>query len=133
MQASRSHNRTDFLFDLGNAEIGNHHDHHKNRNNSLHVFAFSPSKNVRACARTPPPGDARARAPPSPSNPMLSHSSGVIVTLKPVESKSLLPPGPGPAAKSIVSPGATSIANENGAACEIFSALSKTGVPLRRT
>src|ERR1700687_5508052 len=42
------------------------------------------------------------------------HNSGVIVTLNPVESKSLLSSGPGPAAKSIVSPPVTSITSENG-------------------
>src|ERR1700692_2245255 len=43
--------------------------------------------------------------PPSVDN-VYVHNSGVIVTLNPVESKSLSPPGPGPATKSIVSPGA---------------------------
>jgi hypothetical protein len=84
--------------------------------------------NLRSLSRERRP---RMAAPRFPT--VCVHNSGVIVTLNPVESKSLLPPGPGPAAKSSVSPGATSIASENGATCDPFTGLSKSDVPLRST
>src|ERR1700746_3666957 len=61
------------------------------------------------------------------------HRSGVRVTLKPVGSLVLSPFGPGPAAKSTVSPGATSTSSENFTTCDPFTGLSNRAAPLCKT